>query len=91
MIQKPFCRELQDSVGLFLAETNCETEILPETGLPPYKPEQLSLAQTCAMNPGLRTWYFNKALALLFSVAITHPGSLPIASLQSLQNWNIHF
>lgn len=73
MIQKPshsFCREFQNSVGGFLVETNCETEVLPETGLPSHKPKQLSLTQTRATNPGLGTRYFNKALALLFSVAI---------------------
>lgn len=63
-------REFQNSVGFFLVETNCETEVLPETGLPSHKPKQLSLAQTCAMNPGLGTRYFNKALSLLFSMAI---------------------
>lgn len=46
-------QKIQNSVGLFLIETSCETEVLPETGLPSSKPEQLSLARTCAMNTGL--------------------------------------
>lgn len=81
-VQKPscsFCRDFQNSVGLFLVETSCETEVLPEAGFPSCKLEQLGPAQTCATNPGLWTRYFNKALASLFSVAVTHPGSSPVA------------
>lgn len=37
-------QKIQNSVGLFLIETSCETKVLPETGLPSSKPEQLSLA-----------------------------------------------
>lgn len=56
LVQKPscsFCRDFQNSVGLFLVETSCETEFLPEAGFPSCKLEQLGPAQTCAMNSGL--------------------------------------